>query len=94
MGHRVGWRRRSVFGEFSVCLRSPLVGTKDAASEMFADEDLMKCLLWLARTWQLLDIDIRPPNLHVCEERDNARIRLIDYDDMLKDKPCCDYSTV
>jgi hypothetical protein len=89
------------FGEFSVCLRSPFVGTMDAVSEMLADENLMKpivdAVLWLARTWRLLYIDIRPPNLRVCgEEGDNPRIRLIDYDDMvlLKENPCCDYSTV
>jgi len=85
------------FGEFSVCLRSPLVGIKDAASEMFFDEDLMTpivdAVLWLARTWQLMYIDIRPPNLRVCED---GRLRLIDYDDMvlLEDKPCCDFSTL
>jgi hypothetical protein len=89
-----------LFGEFSVCLRSPLVGTKDAVSEMFADEHLMTpivgAVLWLARTWQLLYIDIRPPNLRVCEEGDSPMIRLVDYDDvvLLKGKPCCDYSTV
>lgn len=88
-----------LFGEFSVCLKSPLVGIRDAVDEMFADERLMApivdAVLWLARTWQLLYIDIRPPNLRVCEEEDNP-IRLIDYDDMvlLNDKPCCDSSTV
>jgi hypothetical protein len=89
-----------LFGEFCVCLRSPLVGTRDADNEMLLDENLMApvvgAVLWLARTWQLLYIDIRPPNLRVLGEGNNARIWLIDYDDMvlLREKPCCDYSTV
>ena len=42
-----------------------------------------------------LYIDIRPPNLHKCDESDSPT-RLVDYDDvvLLKGKPCCDYSTV
>eukprot|EP01031_Cornospumella_fuschlensis_P030347 gene30347-36668_t len=91
-----------LFGEFSVCLRSPFVGTTDADNGVFADKDLMLpvvgAVLWLARTWQLLYIDLRPPNLRLLSEEEggSSRIRLVDYDDMviLKDKPCCDYSTV
>ena len=89
-----------LYGEFCVCLISPVVGTKDAESSTLEDRDLMMpvvgAVLWLARTWQLLYIDIRPPNLRICEEGSSPRIRLIDYDDMvlLKEKPCCDYSTV
>lgn len=89
-----------LFGEFCVCLRSPLVGTADADSDMFADADLMApivgAVLWLARTWQLLYIDLRPPNLRVSEAVAGATIHLVDYDDMvlLKDKPCCNYKTL
>jgi len=88
-----------LFGEFSVCLRSPYVGTQDAESEFLDDKDTMKpvvdAVLWLALTWQLLYIDIRPPNLRVCDGGD-PRIRLVDYDDMvlLKNKPCCNMNTV
>eukprot|EP01031_Cornospumella_fuschlensis_P028165 gene28165-34010_t len=89
-----------LFGEFSVCLRSPLVGTKDAVNETFSDEALMMpvvaAVLWLARTWQLLYVDIRPPNLRISEEGEATRVHLIDYDDavLLREQPCCDYSTV
>lgn len=90
-------RAELLFGEFSVCLRSPFVGTKDANSAVFSDENVMSpvvnAVLWLARTWKLLYIDLRPPNLRVSNE---GEIHLIDYDDMviLKDRPCCDYKTV
>jgi hypothetical protein len=89
-----------LFGEFSVCLRSPLVGTNDAADETFSNNDLMTpvvdAVLWLARTWLLLYIDIRPPNLRISAEGDAAKVHLVDYDDLvlLKEQPCCDYSTV
>lgn len=89
-----------LFGEFCVCLRSPLVGTADADNNMLADTDLMTpivgAVLWLAQTWQLLYIDLRPPNLRVSEVEGSATIHLVDYDDMviLKDKPCCDYKTL
>lgn len=89
-----------LFGEFSVCLRSPYVGTADASDDSFENENLMKpivgAVLWLAQTWKLLYIDIRPPNLRHCIQGDISRLMLVDYDDMvlLQDKPCCSYKTV
>lgn len=89
-----------LFGEFCVCLKAPLVGDKDADNDVFANKDLMMpvvdAVLWLARTWQLLYIDLRPPNLRVSKEGNVTRLYLIDYDDLviLKEKPCCDYNTV
>jgi hypothetical protein len=89
-----------LFGEFALCLKSPNVGQKDADDTVFDDHKVMvpiaRAVLWLARTWQLLYIDLRPPNLRVSEEEGSQRYYLVDYDDMviLKDKPCCDQKTL
>jgi hypothetical protein len=86
-----------LYGEFSVCLRSPLVGVSDASPAVFDDvaamSPIVDAVLWLARTWQLLYIDLRPPNVRKC---DDGSLRLVDYDDMvvLKTRPCCDHKTV
>ena len=61
------------------------------------DPCVVDAVLWLARAWQLLFIDIRPPNLRVSDEGEGQqRIQLVDYDDMvlLQDHPCCDKCTV
>lgn len=86
-----------LYGEFSVCLRSPFVGESDASPVVFNDAEAMspivEAVLWLARKWQLLYIDLRPPNVRV--SRDGS-LRLVDYDDLvlLATPPCCDHKTV
>ena len=86
-----------LYGEFSVCLRSSIVGESDACPVVFNDAEAMspivEAVLWLARKWQLLYIDLRPPNVRVCRD---GSLRLVDYDDLvvLTTSPCCDHKTV
>lgn len=86
-----------LYGEFAVCLRSPVVGVSEARSAVFrnavAMSPIVEAVLWLARTWQLLYIDLRPPNVRVCSD---GCLRLVDYDDLvlLDTRPCCDRQTV
>lgn len=47
------------------------------------DDPVVGAVLWLARTWQLLYIDIRPPNLRISEEGDAKRVHLVDYDHLV-----------
>eukprot|EP00598_Pedospumella_elongata_P011271 CAMPEP_0184988908 /NCGR_PEP_ID=MMETSP1098-20130426/26334_1 /TAXON_ID=89044 /ORGANISM="Spumella elongata, Strain CCAP 955/1" /LENGTH=502 /DNA_ID=CAMNT_0027513769 /DNA_START=120 /DNA_END=1628 /DNA_ORIENTATION=+ len=89
-----------LYGEFSICLSSPCVGVKDSTDDSFENDDVMgsvvEAVLWLARRWQLLYIDLRPPNLRIDDCDGANKLYLIDYDDILimKEKPCCDHSTV
>lgn len=90
------------YGEFGVCLVSKIVGDDDAKNETMENEELMllvvEAVLWLARRWGLLYIDIRPPNLRISKGNtgEDPKVFIIDYDDcvILKENSCCDCNTV
>lgn len=88
-----------LYGEFQVCLISEYVGDSDASIEEFSDSSLMKpvvtAILWLARVWGLLYIDIRPQNMRVTATDGGKTIRVIDYDDVviLSRPSCCNRNT-